>query len=149
MQQLHVVTLCSLPPGSRKLGERSGPGRGRRRPKLPKEGNGERSRDFLRPREMKPLRPFPLPLGVGTDICRISRIHAILGSARARRFIDRVLTPEERARAEPRLRLRPEKQVAADHAAGDAAPARRVLGHEEMARRDPVLWATASFVAGR
>lgn len=39
--------------------------------------------------------PFPFPLNVGTDICQISRIHRILSGGRARRFVRRVLAPQE------------------------------------------------------
>ncbi|KAK4460941.1 hypothetical protein QBC42DRAFT_331205 [Cladorrhinum samala] len=44
-----------------------------------------------------PPLPFPLPISIGTDLCRISRIYEIIGSSapRAQRFIRRVLTPEE------------------------------------------------------
>lgn len=45
---------------------------------------------------MKPPRFFPFPINVGTDICQISRIQAILQGPRASRFVDRILAPEER-----------------------------------------------------
>ncbi|PKS09089.1 hypothetical protein jhhlp_003703 [Lomentospora prolificans] len=46
----------------------------------------------------KPILPFPFPLYVGTDICRVSRILSLLTNpTRGRRFVDRVLSPEERA----------------------------------------------------
>ncbi|KAK0714668.1 4'-phosphopantetheinyl transferase superfamily, partial [Lasiosphaeris hirsuta] len=41
---------------------------------------------------------FPFPIHIGTDICQISRIHAILSGARGARFIRRVLAEEELAR---------------------------------------------------
>lgn len=45
----------------------------------------------------RPILPFPLPFYVGTDICRVSRILSILTNPkRGRRFVDRVLSPEER-----------------------------------------------------
>ena len=46
----------------------------------------------------KIILPFPVPLHVGTDICRISRIQGILAGERGARFIRRVLTPEELVR---------------------------------------------------
>ncbi len=48
-----------------------------------------------------PLLAFPCPLHVGTDICRIARIARILRSTQGPRFVRRVLTPEELARAKP------------------------------------------------
>lgn len=46
---------------------------------------------------MRPVLPFPLPLALGTDICRVSRIAAILSHhTRGPRFVQRVLAPEER-----------------------------------------------------
>jgi len=45
----------------------------------------------------RPILPFPIPLHIGTDICRVSRILSILTNPkRGRRFVDRVLSPEER-----------------------------------------------------
>ncbi|KAJ4294872.1 hypothetical protein N0V88_005110 [Collariella sp. IMI 366227] len=46
------------------------------------------------PSHSPPL-PFPLPLRIGTDICRISRIYDILHTTRRTRFVRRVLAPEE------------------------------------------------------
>ncbi|KAH6676778.1 hypothetical protein B0J14DRAFT_698784 [Halenospora varia] len=47
-----------------------------------------------------PPRPFPFPLNVGTDICRISRIARILTKSHdhARRFWEKVLSPHEAKR---------------------------------------------------
>lgn len=46
---------------------------------------------------MRPLLPFPLPLALGTDICRVSRISRVLSHpTRGPRFVERVLAPEER-----------------------------------------------------
>ncbi|CAH0033628.1 unnamed protein product [Clonostachys rhizophaga] len=76
---------------------------------------------------MRPLRAFPLPINVGTDICQISRIHRILEGPRAARFVDRILGPHERAAAASRL-----------------LPLTRSGGS-----RDGELWKTAAFIAGR
>ena len=51
----------------------------------------------------RPLRPFPLALSVGTDICQVSRIRAILDSPRRARFVGRVLTATEIARHADKL----------------------------------------------
>jgi holo-[acyl-carrier protein] synthase len=44
---------------------------------------------------MPPPLPFPFPLRIGTDICQISRINGILHTKAGRRFVERVLAPEE------------------------------------------------------
>ncbi|EGR51789.1 uncharacterized protein TRIREDRAFT_56081 [Trichoderma reesei QM6a] len=88
---------------------------------------------------MKPLRPFPFPLNIGTDICRISRIYAILRSPRrGTRFVKRIFAPEEQARRDYRL------QCLARGLSGMVD-----VSSDEIARRDPEWWAAASFVAGR
>ncbi|KAK3294047.1 uncharacterized protein B0H64DRAFT_399407 [Chaetomium fimeti] len=53
---------------------------------------------------MPPPIPFPYPLHIGTDICRVARIAHILRSKQGSRFIRRVLAPEELARAKPAIR---------------------------------------------
>ncbi|RCI08378.1 hypothetical protein L249_8895 [Ophiocordyceps polyrhachis-furcata BCC 54312] len=58
---------------------------------------------------MKRLRPG---MGIGIDICQISRIASILGSPRRARFLSRILTPDERAGGEARLKA-PLKEEAA------------------------------------
>jgi holo-[acyl-carrier protein] synthase len=118
---------------------------------------------------MKPLRPFPLPLKIGTDICQISRIYAIIsgsgggscgsstGRGRAQRFIDRVLSPEEQAADRARLRLGSGGGDAVREEAEGWGRGRfsRIEGEggsmswREMKRRDPELWNTATFMAGR
>ncbi|KJZ79787.1 hypothetical protein HIM_00501 [Hirsutella minnesotensis 3608] len=80
---------------------------------------------------MRRLRPFALPLGVGTDICRISRIYGILDGPRRERFVRRILAPEELARDGSRIAV-------------DGTEGRN--GGE---RRDPALWKMAVFMAGR
>ncbi|KAL2132067.1 hypothetical protein VTI74DRAFT_4245 [Chaetomium olivicolor] len=64
-----------------------------------------------------PIIPFPYPLRVGTDICRIPRVLRILRGPRPARFIHRVLAPEEL------LHARPAVQAVLDHLASDAAKA--------------------------
>lgn len=92
---------------------------------------------------MKPLRPFPLPLNIGTDICQISRIYGILAGPRRGRFVARVLTPEELgARGKFMQQLEAQKTQ-------DGAAALEAGSHEILKRRDPELWKTAAFVAGR
>jgi hypothetical protein len=49
-------------------------------------------------------KPFPFPVNVGTDICHRLRILDILKERRiARRFIQRILTEEERAENKERI----------------------------------------------
>ncbi|KAK0617825.1 hypothetical protein B0T17DRAFT_311591 [Bombardia bombarda] len=42
------------------------------------------------------ITPFPFPIHVGTDICNISRVYSILKSGGGIRFIQKILTAEER-----------------------------------------------------
>lgn len=84
---------------------------------------------------MRPLRGFPLALGVGTDICRISRVHGILRGPRRERFVRRILAPEEVAAAGERL-------LVPSGADGDSD------GDGDEARKTG-LWKMAVFVAGR
>ncbi|RDA95144.1 hypothetical protein CP533_1823 [Ophiocordyceps camponoti-saundersi (nom. inval.)] len=52
------------------------------------------------------MKPFPLlGLSIGTDICQITRIRRILTKTYGKRFVDRILTPEEKGTTEARLRL--------------------------------------------
>ncbi|RDA82785.1 hypothetical protein CP532_0849 [Ophiocordyceps camponoti-leonardi (nom. inval.)] len=53
------------------------------------------------------MKPFPLGLAIGTDICQISRVGRILAGPRRGRFLGRILTAGEREAAEARMRLRP------------------------------------------
>ena len=94
---------------------------------------------------MKPLRAFPLPLNVGTDICQISRIYSILRSPRRARFVNRILAPEEVAQKDPRLDF---------HGVGTTkssqTSARESAKHDaEVALRETPLWQSAAFLAGR
>lgn len=104
---------------------------------------------------MRPLRAFPFPLNVGTDICQISRIYRILSSTRARRFVNRILAPEELACNDTRLHvLNRTSKVLRD---GKPAGASSIVAtlkegqqlHEELAARDPDLWKCSAFIAGR
>ncbi|PTB80687.1 hypothetical protein M440DRAFT_1325702 [Trichoderma longibrachiatum ATCC 18648] len=102
---------------------------------------------------MKPLRPFPFPLNIGTDICRISRIYAILRSPRrGMRFVNRIFSPEEQATKDHRLRClerRPLGGLSDEKRGFHGMRVGNELSCEEIARRDPEWWAAASFVAGR
>lgn len=93
---------------------------------------------------MKPLRAFPLPLNVGTDICQISRVYGILRSPRATRFVNRILAHEERPRfaalaSTLPLMAKPESLSARDDG----------HHHEAVSARDPEGWKAAAFMAGR
>ncbi|KAK9435033.1 hypothetical protein VB005_09824 [Metarhizium brunneum] len=84
-----------------------------------------------------PIRPFPFPINIGTDICQISRIYSILCGPRRTRFINRVLAPEEVARHDARLKWSAASSKG-DHRRGDGSGI-----------RGTDLWKTAAFVAGR
>ncbi|KAG5948795.1 hypothetical protein E4U60_000870 [Claviceps pazoutovae] len=90
-----------------------------------------------------PLRPFPFPIHVGTDICQISRIYAILNSPRRRRFIHRVLAPEEVAQHGTRLG----EDIPGEAAKSDRDGTR--TGNEKGDVKGSALWKTAAFLAGR
>ncbi|CAH0048919.1 unnamed protein product [Clonostachys solani] len=101
---------------------------------------------------MRPLRAFPLPINVGTDICQISRIRRILEGPRAARFVDRILGPHERAAAASRLLpLRTGRLAGSPGAKGDrnshVPPS--VSAVLSGGSRDDELWKTAAFIAGR
>ncbi|WAO85532.1 ACPS domain-containing protein [Fusarium falciforme] len=103
---------------------------------------------------MKPLRAFPFPLNIGTDICQISRIYRILSGPRASRFVSRILSPEELAKKDARLDILkrvPTKSGALE--VGQRSENKSLVGddqsHESIAARDPELWKCAAFVAGR
>ncbi|KAL7949977.1 hypothetical protein V8C42DRAFT_309126 [Trichoderma barbatum] len=102
---------------------------------------------------MKPLRPFPFPLNIGTDICRISRIYGILRSPRGMRFVNRILSPEEQARKDPRLQCLAKRPLSSTALSETTMPFETTTGTapsiEEIARLDPERWAAAAFVAGR
>ncbi|KAG8425517.1 hypothetical protein J3458_002209 [Metarhizium acridum] len=83
-----------------------------------------------------PIRPFPFPIHIGTDICQISRIYSILCGPRRTRFINRVLAPEEVARHDARLNW-------------SAACPKGDTCHADGGIRGTELWKTAAFVAGR
>ncbi|KAL7893605.1 hypothetical protein HDV63DRAFT_386422 [Trichoderma sp. SZMC 28014] len=103
---------------------------------------------------MKPLRPFPFPLNIGTDICQISRIYGILKSPRGLRFVNRILSPEEQANKDPRLRCLQDRPIVKPFQTDEPCPFEMNKGggpsiSEEMARQDPDVWTAAAFVAGR
>ncbi|KAL2176793.1 uncharacterized protein P884DRAFT_244503 [Thermothelomyces heterothallicus CBS 202.75] len=86
-----------------------------------------------------PPLPFPYPLRIGTDICRVARIAHILRSRQGARFIRRVLAPEELARARPAV-----------HQVLRAAAAAQQTGGDGEAALDAYAYArAATYVAGR
>lgn len=93
---------------------------------------------------MKPLRPFPLPVNIGTDICQISRIYTILSGPRATRFVHRILSHEEQARKDARLHILSQTRENVAWKADN-----KPLLRDEIEARDPELWKCAAFVAGR
>lgn len=104
------------------------------------------------------VRPFPYPLNIGTDICHIPRIYSILNSARAARFVRRVLTEEEAARRGQRVS--PIARILQNDAGiqkhGEVTEERSKVkslsdsqrSHAE-ADRESELWEAAVFMAGR
>ncbi|KAL2190201.1 hypothetical protein L209DRAFT_678888 [Thermothelomyces heterothallicus CBS 203.75] len=70
-----------------------------------------------------PPLPFPYPLRIGTDICRVARIAHILRSRQGARFIRRVLAPEELARARPAVHQVLRAAAAAQQTGGDGEAA--------------------------
>ena len=108
---------------------------------------------------MRPLRAFPLPLKVGTDICQISRVYDILTTPRATRFVDRILAVEERPRfaalagALP-LVTRPAAPDQHQHRNQNQrhhqeATATAAAAAASASARDPEGWKAAAFMAGR
>ena len=87
---------------------------------------------------MKPLRPFPLPIRVGTDICQISRIFGIITTARGPSFVRRVLTAGEQSANKERLAVVVE----------EGKMPKLGLG-EKPVEKEPKMWALAAFLAGR
>lgn len=76
------------------------------------------------------LRAFPLPLGVGTDICHIPRIYKILSGPESARFIKKVMTDDERKDPWLLWVFRPREKTSGD-------------------LHDTLLWKAAAFLAGR
>ncbi len=89
--------------------------------------------------------PFPFPLHVGTDVCHIARIHAILSTPRAPRFIRRVLAREEL--------VRPRQAIAKILEPGTPAPVsggtRSRLAAETADPKASPMWDAAVFMSGR
>lgn len=97
---------------------------------------------------------IPLPLGLGHDICHIPRIYKILISKRGSRFIERVLTKQERQKPRPQLILK--CVLARDmkdtnlNVNQSASIARQVATDTDaVAERDPAFWKAAEYMAGR
>lgn len=101
---------------------------------------------------MKPLRAFPLPLNVGTDICQISRVYRILKTSRATRFVNRILANEERPRfgaLASTLPLMPKPESLRARGDDDGGGHHHHHHHEALSARDPEGWKAAAFLAGR
>lgn len=81
-------------------------------------------------------------MNIGTDICQISRIYGILSGPRATRFVHRILAPEEQLHAASRLASLSSARVRED------VPTDGVKDGV-YAQRDPEIWKTAAFIAGR
>ncbi|KAI1401554.1 hypothetical protein F4819DRAFT_324358 [Hypoxylon fuscum] len=94
-------------------------------------------------------RVFPIGIGIGTDICRVSRIYKNLTSPMATKFVQRILTPEELDTPGVSRIL---KKVFTPEGFMPRSP--DLLSNTENAarnpkQRDPRLWKAAEFMAGR
>ncbi|KAH7145853.1 hypothetical protein B0J13DRAFT_329482 [Dactylonectria estremocensis] len=103
---------------------------------------------------MKPMRPFPFPLNIGTDICQISRIYRVLSSPRGTRFVKRILAPEEHAVEDVRLNVLTRTPGLSDNSRPLEATIATAMrqgqqAHEALAALDHEMWKCAAFVAGR
>ncbi|UNI21936.1 Holo-[acyl-carrier-protein] synthase [Purpureocillium takamizusanense] len=98
---------------------------------------------------MKPLRAFPFPLNVGTDICQISRIYSILRGPRRARFVNRILAPEELAQKDARLDFRDVATTSSSSQTDARGEAAAKHDAEELTLRATPLWQSAAFLAGR
>lgn len=96
---------------------------------------------------MKPLRAFPFPLNVGTDICHIAHIYDILRGPRAARLVGRILTEGERRHAASRLA--PLSWTTTTTTTANAGMQGDGAGRDAVGKRDPDVWKMAAFVAGR
>ncbi len=98
---------------------------------------------------MKPLRAFPFPLNIGTDICQISRIYGILAGPRRARFVERILAPEEQVTRRGLKARGPSIKVETLHDDRSTVEKIQEDDHRGIAQRDPDGWKTAAFIAGR
>lgn len=88
-------------------------------------------------------RAFPFALGIGTDICSLTRINRIITNPKGstNHFISRVLNPTERLRHESWLEMA--KELDTLKVALDELPT------DERALFDAKAWNLASFLGGR
>lgn len=103
------------------------------------------------------LRRFPFNLNLGTDICHVVRIRGILESSRGVRFIQKILTQEERGH--PKIRRILEDRSAHEESIGEslhvASPGFVKPNSGKTTPRLPSgpstheLQAAATFMAGR
>lgn len=98
---------------------------------------------------MKPLRAFPLPLNVGTDICQISRVYSILTTYRATRFVSRVLAKEEMPRFAALATTLPLVPAPEKLSSREENSHGHTHTPEALSARDPDGWKAAAFMAGR
>lgn len=92
------------------------------------------------------LKKFPLNLNIGTDICHVVRIRNILESARAKRFIQKVLNAEERGHPKIQWML---AHDASASTAKRACPPGQMQGPRVVEREARELQVAATFLAGR
>ncbi|KAK3687364.1 hypothetical protein B0T22DRAFT_439005 [Podospora appendiculata] len=98
--------------------------------------------------------PFPSPISVGTDICRLERIRTILAGPRGEKFITRILAPEELENSRERDILTTTRNAAAaldekDDSFEHQARFHRARIGGNNGYRGPTLDECSKFMAGR
>lgn len=97
------------------------------------------------------LRRFPFALNLGTDICHVTRVRKILESPRASRFVQRILSDEERRHPKIQCILNKEHSPSSGRSAMSSVVAAGVKDHSPSTPApDPdELQLAATFMAGR
>lgn len=100
------------------------------------------------------LKKFPLNLGIGTDICQVSRIRRMLSLPRAHDFVQKILNTNERAH--PKIQWLAESPTLEEKEIIKEPTAEPSLVHVSNGRDTPrigprptALYEAATFMAGR
>jgi holo-[acyl-carrier protein] synthase len=92
---------------------------------------------------MNSMKAFPFPMGIGTDICGISRIYRILSGASGQSFIRRVLATEEIAQIDNTSPIKTILRNSLD-------PQKKTPPFIDSSKnQDPEIWRASTFMAGR
>ncbi|ORY65036.1 uncharacterized protein BCR38DRAFT_431693 [Pseudomassariella vexata] len=94
-------------------------------------------------------RSFQFPLGIGTDICKISRIYNILASKQGPKFVNKLLTEQERQQPRSQQILNDAFSVMHDQMKSLDQPFVFRFTRSEQERFIPALQKAAEFIAGR